>query len=91
MLALHRSAELGGRMVRAMQEIPQPTICALQGVVTGGGSCIATACDFRIAAQNTRFGYAEVKRGMNLMWNSIPAVVALVEFGKFVAGPSAAD
>ena len=78
LLALHRSAELGGRMMRALQEIPQPTICALQGVVTGGGSCIATACDFRVAAMNTRFGYAEVKRGMNLMWNSLPAIVALL-------------
>jgi enoyl-CoA hydratase/carnithine racemase len=45
-----RGLELGGQMMRALQEIHQPTICAVQGIATGGGACIATACDFRIGA-----------------------------------------
>ena len=77
-LGLRRQAELGGRMVRALQEIPQPTVCALQGVATGGGACIAAACDFRIASEGASMGYGEVRLGMNLMWNSVPACVALV-------------
>ena len=73
-----RDAETGGRMMRALQEIHQPVICAMKGVATGGGACIPTACDFRIAADTTRAGYGEVKVGINLMWNAAPVCVNLI-------------
>lgn len=78
LVAKRRSTRLGARMLRSIIEIPQPTICALQGAAVGGGACIATACDFRIASNDARVGYAEVKLGMNLMWNALPLCVALV-------------
>jgi enoyl-CoA hydratase/carnithine racemase len=53
-------------------------ICAMKGVATGGGACIPTACDFRIAADTTRAGYGEVKMGINLMWNAVPVCVNLI-------------
>lgn len=77
-LMLRRKAELGGRMMRALQEIHQPTICAIQGISTGGATCIASACDFRLAANGARMGYGEVKLGINLMWNAVPPCVHLV-------------
>jgi enoyl-CoA hydratase/carnithine racemase len=73
-----RAAELGGITLRAIQEIHQPTICAIQGVATGGGACIATACDFRIGSDDARIGYGEVRVGMNLMWTALPLCVRLV-------------
>jgi len=73
-----RMMEQGARMMRAVQEIHQPTICALQGVATGGGACIATACDFRIGDETCRVGYGEVRLGMNLMWHALPTCVHLV-------------
>jgi len=78
LLMRRRAAELGARTLRALREIPQPTICAVQGVATGGGACIATACDFRLAADTARLGYGEVRMGMNLMWNALPLCVHLV-------------
>ncbi len=78
MLTRRRNAELGSRLMRAMQEIPQPTICAIQGIATGAGACIASACDFRIGAQDARIGYGEVKIGINLMCNAAPICVHLV-------------
>lgn len=77
-LALRRKAELGGRMMRSLQEIHQPTICAIQGISTGGATCIASACDFRIASDCARMGYGEVKLGINLMWHAVPPCVHLV-------------
>lgn len=56
----------------------QPTICAVQGIATGAGGCITSACDFRIGADNARIGYGEVKFGINLMWNAVPICVHLV-------------
>lgn len=75
---LRRTAEQGARLMRAIREIHQPTICVIQGIATGGATCIATACDFRIATTTTRMGYGEVKLGINLMWNALPLAVELV-------------
>lgn len=78
MLMRRRGLEQGGLMMRALQEIHQPTICAIKGVSTGGGACVPTACDFRVAAETTRAGYGEVKMGINLMWNAVPVCVNLI-------------
>lgn len=78
LLARRRAAAFGAQVVRAVIEIPQPTICAIQGVATGGGACIASACDFRIAAAGARLGYGEVRLGMNLMWNAAGLCLHLV-------------
>ena len=78
MLMRRRAAEFGAQLMRSMQEIPQPTICAVQGIATGAGGCITSACDFRIGAENARIGYGEVKLGINLMWNALPICVHLV-------------
>ncbi len=78
LLKIRREAELGGEMMRSLQDIHQPTICAIQGVSTGGATCIASACDFRIATPDARMGYGEVKLGINLMWHAVPSCVHLV-------------
>ena len=44
----------------------------------GGGACIATACDFRIGADNCFIQYPEIDIGVNLMWKSLPLIVNLV-------------
>lgn len=75
---LRRSAERGSRVMRALREIPQPVICAVQGVATGGAACIATACDFRIGTTDARIGYGEVKLGINLMWQALPLAIQTV-------------
>jgi enoyl-CoA hydratase/carnithine racemase len=73
-----RAAQLGARVMRAVQGIDQPTIVVLKGVATGGATCIATACDFRVAATGARLGYGEVKIGINLMWNALGPLIELV-------------
>ena len=73
-----RQTGLGGRMLRAILEIDQVTIAAVQGAALGGGACIPTACDFRIASHDAFIGYPEVNLGINLMWVGLPLVVRLV-------------
>lgn len=75
---VRRSAELGSRLMRAIREIHQPTICVVQGIATGGAACIATACDFRIGTPDARIGYGEVKLGINLMWHALPLAIQTV-------------
>ncbi len=78
LLMRRRSVELGARLMRAIQEIPQPTIAMVHGVAAGAGACIASAADFRVAADTARVSYGEVKLGMSLMWNALPVCVSLV-------------
>ncbi|GAB2743582.1 enoyl-CoA hydratase-related protein [Nocardioides pakistanensis] len=46
-----------GRVLRAIAELPQVTVAAVEGVCVGGGLAVATHCDLRIAADGARFGY----------------------------------
>ena len=78
MVMQRRDFALGARMIRAITEIQQVTIAVIHGVALGGGACIPTACDFRIATDDAVCGYPEVYLGMNLMWQSLPLCVRLI-------------
>jgi enoyl-CoA hydratase/carnithine racemase len=65
-------------MIRAVYEMDQITIAAVNGAAMGGGACIAAACDFRVGADNCRVGYPEVGLGMNLSWTALPMCVHLI-------------
>lgn len=47
---------------------PVPTISLLQGNAMGGGCELATACDIRIAKQNTEFGFVQTNLGILPGW-----------------------
>ena len=48
----------------AIMNLPQPTICALNGLALGGGCELALSCDFRIAEEHVEIGLPEVKLGL---------------------------
>lgn len=48
----------------AIEGLPQPTICALNGYAFGGGLELALSCDFRIATKNAVVGLTETKLGI---------------------------
>lgn len=39
-----------------LESLPMPTVAIVEGWCVGGGLAIATACDFRVATSNARFG-----------------------------------
>ena len=53
-----------------LSDCPIPTIAHVHGICFGGGMGLASACDFVIAEDDTKFGFPEVKLGM------IPAVIS---------------
>jgi enoyl-CoA hydratase/carnithine racemase len=77
-LAARRSNRLGRDLVRAVRGIEAITVAALEGAALGGGACIATACDFRVAGADAYAGYPEIDLGMNLQWGALPLCVQLV-------------
>lgn len=78
-----RHARLGGRVIRAWRDMDQISIAAWNGAAMGGGGCLATACDFRIAAEDAFLCYPEIDIGINLQWWGLPLITRL-------AGPSRA-
>jgi len=68
----------GKDLIQAILNIEQITICLLQGYCLGGAAVIASACDFRIAEENTKVGYPEINFGMNLNWLGLPLAINLV-------------
>lgn len=47
---------------------PTPTICLLSGDAYGGGCELATACDIRIAKEDTNFGFVQTNLGILPGW-----------------------
>ncbi len=58
------------RMLRTLDELPQPTVAMVQGAAIGGGVGLVCACDVAIAADSAFFQLSEVRLGL------IPAVIA---------------
>src|ERR1044072_2520824 len=60
----HASAEMVGRMLLALANTRLATIAIVHGAAVAGGAGIMSACDFVIAAERTKIGYPEVRRGL---------------------------
>ena len=60
----HATAEMVARMLLALAETRLVTIATVHGAAVAGGAGIMSACDFVIAAERTKIGYPEVRRGL---------------------------
>lgn len=52
------------KVFNQISELPKPTIAAICGFALGGGVELALTCDFRIAAENAKFGFPEINLGI---------------------------
>jgi len=60
----HATAESVARLLLALAETRLITIATVHGAAVAGGAGIMSACDFVIAADKTKIGYPEVRRGL---------------------------
>jgi enoyl-CoA hydratase/carnithine racemase len=70
----------GQQVFSKLEESSKPVIAAINGYSLGGGLELALACDFRIAADCSTFGFPEAKLGFIPGWGAtqrLPAVVGL--------------
>ena len=58
------SASLIGHVLTLIYHLPQVTIAAIHGAALAGGAGLACAFDFIVAAEGTRIGFPEVRRGL---------------------------
>src|SRR2546427_2683272 len=60
----HATAEMVANTLIAISQTRLITIAAVHGAAVAGGAGIMSACDFVVAAQGTKIGYPEVRRGL---------------------------
>ena len=60
----HMTAELVAKALITLAETRLVTIAAVHGAAVAGGAGIMSACDFVVAAEKTKIGYPEVRRGL---------------------------
>jgi methylglutaconyl-CoA hydratase len=65
-----RDARAAAAMFAAIDTLPVPVIAQIHGAALGGGAGLAAVADIAVAADDTTFGFTEVKLGL------IPAVIA---------------
>ncbi|HEX4706313.1 MAG TPA: enoyl-CoA hydratase/isomerase family protein [Candidatus Udaeobacter sp.] len=60
----HATAEMVAKTLITVSETRLVTIAAVHGAAVAGGAGIMSACDFVVAAEGTKIGYPEVRRGL---------------------------
>src|SRR5215813_2299831 len=60
----HATAEMVANTLVTLAETRLVTIAAVHGAAVAGGAGIMSACDFVVAAEKTKIGYPEVRRGL---------------------------
>ena len=60
----HDTAQAAAKLFLVLAETRLVTIAAVHGAAVAGGAGIMSACDFVVAAERTKIGYPEVRRGL---------------------------
>lgn len=56
------------RVIRSIETMRKPVVCAIRGACIGGGLEIALGCHFRIAARGAKIGLPEIELGVVPAW-----------------------
>ena len=62
-----RSMTILADLVPAMQRMPQPVICAINGAAIGGGFCLTLGADIRIESESAYFRAAGINNAVRSM------------------------
>lgn len=75
-----RLASIMGDALNQLEQLPIPTIAAMEGPALGGGAEIALACDLRIMSENATLGLMHVRLGITPAWGGGQRLLRLIGY-----------
>jgi 3-hydroxyacyl-CoA dehydrogenase/enoyl-CoA hydratase/3-hydroxybutyryl-CoA epimerase/enoyl-CoA isomerase len=82
------------RLFNAIEDLPYPTVTAINGQALGGGLEIALACDFRVMSESASIGLPETKLGIIPGWGGcvrLPRLIGADNAIEWIAGGTEND
>ncbi|MCV6612258.1 MAG: fatty acid oxidation complex subunit alpha FadB [Amphritea sp.] len=73
----------------AVEDLPCPTVTAINGIALGGGFELCLATDYRVMGEKAKVGLPEVKLGINPGWGGIvrlPRLIGVDNANEWIAG-----
>lgn len=66
------------RIFNTLEDLPFPSVAAINGLALGGGCEITLACDFRVMSDNAKLGLPETKLGIVPGWGGCVRLPRLI-------------
>jgi enoyl-CoA hydratase len=77
-----RLAAIMGEALTRMEDLPVPTLAAMEGPALGGGAEVALACDIRVMAEGATIGMMHVRLGICPAWGGGQRLLRLVGYSR---------
>lgn len=77
------------QVFNTLEDLPVPTVVAINGIAFGGGFELCLTTDYRVMAENARVGLPEVKLGINPGWGGtvrLPRLIGVDNANEWIAG-----
>lgn len=71
-----------GEILYSLVTLSKPTVALMNGAAIGGGCEIASACDFRIASENAKFGFVQGRLGITTGWGGASMLLEKLPYDK---------